>query len=134
LPFVIVFWLSLLELSIVKNTILIKPQAMKKQHMHQEVLVSTRTTLVKKVLFETNDSNKNATSLEKFEEACWNDFLNEIFSELMPYSSSPLTKIFIWGIHAGKSYLLIDLADAPDTIESVLSIDPHLFLPEVDSN
>ena len=107
---------------------------MEKKNIHQEVLVSTRTTLAKKVLFEANDSNKNATSVEKFEGACWNGFLNEIFSELMPYNSSLLTKIFIWGIYAGKSYLLVDLADGPDTIESVLSVDPHLFLPEVNLN
>jgi hypothetical protein len=63
--------------------------------------------------------------VEKFEEACWNGLLNEMFSELMPYNSSQFEKIFIWGIYAGKSYLLIDLGDAPGTIESLLSIDPH---------
>ena len=56
---------------------------MKKQHIQQEVLVSIRTTLAKKVLFETNGSNKNATPVEKFEEACWNGLLNEMFSELI---------------------------------------------------
>ena len=107
---------------------------MKKQHVHQEVLVSTRTTLAKKVLFETNDSNKNATAVEKFEEACWNGLLNEMFSELMPYNLSQLEKIFIWGIRAGKSYLLVDLADAHVIIDSLLSIDPFLFLPKVNLN
>jgi hypothetical protein len=107
---------------------------MKKQHIQQEVLVSTRTTLAKKVLFETNESDKNATPVEKFEEACWNGLLNEMFSELMPNNSSQSAKIFIWGIYSGKSYLLIDLADAPGAIESVLSIDPRLFLPEVNLN
>jgi len=105
---------------------------MKKQHIHQEVLVSTRTTLAKKALIETNDSNKNATPVEKFEEAFWNGLLNETFSEILP--SSQFAKIFILGIYAGKSYLLLDLADVPGTIESVLSIDPHLFLPEVNVN
>ena len=107
---------------------------MKKQHIHQEILVSTRTTLAKKVLFETNESNKNATPVEKFEEACWNGLLNEMISELMPYNLSQLEKIFIWGIRSGKSYLLVDLADAPFTIESLLSIDPCLFLPKMNLN
>ena len=107
---------------------------MKKQHIDQEVLVSTRTTLAKKILVETEDSNKNTCSVEKFEEACWNGLLNEMFSELMPYNSSRFAKTFIWGIYAGKSYLLVDIADAPSAIESVLSIDPHLFLPEVNLN
>jgi hypothetical protein len=107
---------------------------MKKQHVHQEVLVSTRTTLAKKVLFETNDSNKDATPVEKFEEACWNGLLREMFPELMLYNSSALENLFIWGIYAGRSYLLVDLADAPGTIDSLLSLDPHLFLPEVNLN
>ena len=107
---------------------------MKKQHIQQEILVSTRTALAKKILFEINDSNKNAIPAEKFEEAFWNGLLNEIFSELRPYNSGQHEKIFIWGIYAGKSYLLIDLADAPGTTESLFSIDPHLFLPEVNLN
>jgi hypothetical protein len=107
---------------------------MKKQHIHQEVLVSTRTTLAKKVLFETSDSNKDATPVEKFEEACWNALLSEMFSELIPCNTCELEKIFIWGMFAGKSYLLVDLADAPGTIDSLLSIAPHLFLPELNLN
>jgi hypothetical protein len=107
---------------------------MKKQHIQQEILVSTGTTLAKKVLLETNDSNRNATPAEKFEEAFWNGLLNEMFSELMPYNSAQYEKLFIWGIYAGKSYLMIDLADAPGTIDSMLSIDPHLFLPGVNLN
>jgi len=107
---------------------------MKKQHIQQEILVPTRTTLANKVLSETNDINKNATPVEKFEEAFWNGLLKEIFPELIPYSSDDPEKIFIWGIYAGKSYLLVDLADAPGTIESLLSIDPHLFLPGLNLN
>ena len=107
---------------------------MKKQHIKQEILVSTRTSLANKVFSETNDINKNATPEEKFEEAFWNGLLKEIFSELMPYNPGQSEKIFIWGIYAGKSYLLVDLADAPGAIESLLSIDPHLFLPEVNLN
>jgi len=107
---------------------------MKKQHTQQEVLVPTRTTLAKKVLLETNDSNKNTTPLEKFEESCWNGLLNEMFSELMPHNSGKLEKIFIWAIYAAKSCLVVDLADAPGQIESLLSIDPYLFLPGVNLN
>ena len=107
---------------------------MKKQHIQQEIFISTSTTLAKKVLFEITDSNKNATPAERLQEAYWNGLLNEMFSELMPHFSNQHEKIFIWGIYTGKSYLLVDLADAPGTIESLLSIDPHLFLPEVNLN
>jgi hypothetical protein len=104
---------------------------MKKQHIHQEVLVSKGSTLAKKVLYEISDFNKNATPAEKFQEACWNGLLNGMFSEIRPYSAD-YREIFIWGIYSGKSYLLVDLADAPDTVESLFSIDPHLFLPVLD--
>ena len=70
---------------------------MKPQHIYQEVFVSTTTTLAKQVLHEINENNKNASSVEKFEEACWNGLLNEMFSELMPYNSSRFAKTFIWG-------------------------------------
>jgi len=107
---------------------------MKKQHIHQEVLVSIRTTLAKRILIETKDSNRNETPAERFEEACWNGLLNEMFSELRPYKLSEPEEIFIWGIYSGKSYLLVDLAEAPDTIESPFSIDPRLLLPHVNLN
>jgi len=107
---------------------------MKKQHIKQEILVSTRTNLANRVFSESNDINENTTPEEKFEEALWNGLLKEIFSELMPYNPDQSEKIFIWGIYAGKSYLLVDLADAPGAIESLFSIDPHLFLPGVNLN
>jgi len=107
---------------------------MKKQHTRQEVLVPIRTTLAKKVLFEKNDSNKNTTPLEKFEESCWNGLLNEMFSELMPHNSGEFAKIFIWDIYAAKSCLVVDLADTPGQIDSLFSIDPYLFLPGVNLN
>ena len=86
----------LLELSTVQGSLTSKWQAMKKQHILQEVLVSTRTTLSVKALFETNDFNKEATPVEKFEEACWNGLFNEIFSEILPHDSDQFKKIFIW--------------------------------------
>jgi hypothetical protein len=107
---------------------------MKPQHVHLEVLVSTTTTLAKKVLHEIKDNNKNASPVEKFEEACWSGLLNGMFSELMPTSSTKRSKVFIWEISTGKSNLLVDLADVPGTIESALSINPPLFLPELDLN
>ena len=107
---------------------------MKEQHTRQEVLVPTRTTLAKKVLSETNDSNKNATPLEKFEESCWNGLLNEMFSELMPHNSNKFEKIFIWAMYTAKSCLVVDLADAPGQVAPLLSIDPYLFLSGVNLN
>ena len=105
---------------------------MKPQHIHQEVLIFTNSTLSQKVLFKKNSNNNNSSAAEELEEAFWDGLLNELVPEIMPSSSHP--KMFIWGIHAGKFYLLIDLADTPEVTESVLSIDPHLFLPEINMN
>ena len=105
---------------------------MKPQHIHQEVLIFTNSTLSQKVLFKKNSSNNNSSAAEELEEAFWDGLLNELVPEIMP--SSPHPKMFIWGIHAGKFYLLIDLADTPGITESIFSIDPHLFSSEINMN
>jgi len=109
---------------------------MKQQHIRQELLVFTTTSLSRKVLCETNSNDKNEirSPAEKLEQACWNGLLNEMFPEIIGSGSTPSPKMFIWGIYRGKSYLLIDLADTPSVIDSVLSVDPYLFLPELNLN
>ena len=105
---------------------------MKLQHVRQEVLIFTNTTLSQKALFKKNNSSKNSSAFEELEEAFWDGLLNELVPEIMPSTLHP--KMVIWGVHAGKFYLLIDLADSPGITESIFSIDPHLFLPEISTN
>ena len=105
---------------------------MKPQTIHQEVLIFTNTTLSQKVLCKKNSSNKNSSAIEELEEACWDGLLNELVPEIVPSTLQP--KMVIWGVHAGKFYLLIDLADSPGITESILSIDPHLLLSEINMN
>ena len=105
---------------------------MKPQHIHQEVLIFTNSTLSQKVLFKKNSSKNNSSATEELEEAFWDGLLNELVPEIMP--SSPHPKMFIWGIHAGKFYLLIDLADTSGITESIFSIDPYLFSSEINMN
>ena len=105
---------------------------MKLQHVHQEVLIFTDTTLSKKALCRNNSSTKNSLAIEELEEAFWDGLLNELVPEIMPSTRHP--KMVIWGVHAGKFYLLIDLADSPGITESILSIDPHLFSSEINMN
>jgi hypothetical protein len=105
---------------------------MKLQHVHQEVLIFTNTTLSQKTLYRKNSSSKNSSAIEELEEAFWDGLLNELVPEIMPSTLHP--KMVIWGVHAGKFYLLIDLADGPGTTESILSIDPHLFSSEINMN
>ena len=104
---------------------------MKLQHVQQEVLIFTNTTLSQKALCK-NGRSKNSPAIEELEEAYWDGLLNELVPEIMPSTRHP--KMVIWGVHAGNFYLLIDLADSPGTTESILSIDPHLFSSEVNMN
>ena len=105
---------------------------MKPQHVHQEVLIFTNTTLSQKALCRKNSSSNNSPAIEELEEAYWDGLLNELVPEIMPSTRHP--KMVIWGVHAGKFYLLIDLADSPGITESILSIDPHLFSSEINMN
>jgi hypothetical protein len=105
---------------------------MKPQHVHQEVLIFTNTTLSQNALYRKNSNSKKNAAIEEWEEAFWDGLLNELVPEVMPATVHP--KMVIWGVHAGKFYLLIDLADSPGITESIFSIDPHLFLPEISTN
>jgi hypothetical protein len=105
---------------------------MKLQHVHQEVLIFKNTTLSQKALGRKSSNTKISSADEELEEAFWDGFLNELVPEIMPSIQHP--KMVIWGVHAGEFYLLIDLADGPTTTESGLSIDPHLFAPEIIMN
>jgi hypothetical protein len=98
---------------------------MKPQHVHQEVLIFTNTTLSQEALCRKNSSNKNYSAIEELEEAFWDGLLNELVPEIMP--STPGIKMVIWGVHAGESYLLIDLADSPGSAAPIYSIDPALL-------
>ena len=105
---------------------------MKPQHVHQEVLIFTNTTLSEKVLCYKDNNDKGRSASGELEAALWDGLLKELAPEIMPSTLHP--EMFIWGIHSGKFYLLIDLADTPGITESILSIDPHLLLPEINMN
>jgi hypothetical protein len=105
---------------------------MKAQHVHQEVLIFTNTTLSQRALCRINSNSKDRSAMEELEEAFWDGLLNELVPEIVPSTLHP--KMVIWAVHAGKFYLLIDLADRPGTTESILSIDPHLFSSEINMN
>jgi hypothetical protein len=105
---------------------------MKPKHIHQEVLIFTNTTLSRKALCNKSGDKKKEPSAKDSEQASWDVLLNELAHEVAPATLHP--KMFIWGIHAGKCYLLIDRADTPGITESIYSIDPHLFSSEINKN
>jgi hypothetical protein len=105
---------------------------MKPQHVRQEVLIFTNTTLSQKAMCRKNSSSNNSSAIEELEEAFWDGLLNELVPEIMPSTRCPT--MAIWGVHAGEFYLLIDLADSPGITESIFSIDPHLLSSEINMN
>jgi len=105
---------------------------MKPQHVHQEVLIFTNTTFSQKAACGKNSSNKSSAAIEELQEALWGGLLNELIPEIMPSTLHP--KMLIWGVHAGKFYLLIDRADTPAITEAIHSIDPHLLSSENNMN
>lgn len=99
---------------------------MEPQHVHQEVLIFTTTSLSQRTLYKKDSSKKNSSAIEELEEAFWDGMLNELVPEIMP--STRDIKMFIWGVYAGEFYLLIDLADSPGIPQPIFTIDPNLLL------
>src|SRR5688500_14126819 len=109
---------------------------MKPQHLYQEVLIFTTTTLSQRTLYKKNSSSQDSSFIEELEEAFWDGLLNELVPEIVPSIRQP--KMVISRIHAGNYCLFIDLTDNPGIIEpnheAVLSIDPHLLSSEINKN
>ena len=109
---------------------------MKPQHIHQEVLIFTTTSLSQRTLYRKNNSREGSSFIEELEEAFWDGLLTELVPEIMPSIRQP--KMVIWKVHAGNFCLFIDLTDNPGIIESnndaKLSIDPHLLSSEINMN
>jgi hypothetical protein len=109
---------------------------MKSQHLYQEVLIFTTTSLSQRTLYKKNNSREGNSAIEELEEAFWDGLLNELIPEITPSIRQP--KMIISRIHAGNFCLFIDLTDNPGIIESnneaVLSIDPHLLSSEINMN
>jgi len=105
---------------------------MKPQHVHQEVLIFTNTTLSKEALCRKNSSNKNNSAIEELEEAFWDGLLNELVPEIMPSTQNNM--MVIWGVYVGAFYFLIDLADSPGIPEPTFSINPDLLSSLINMN
>ena len=109
---------------------------MKPQHLYQEVLIFTTTTLSQRTLYKKDNSREGSSAMEELEESFWDGLLNELVPEIVPSIREP--KMLISRIHAGNYCLFIDLTDNPGIIESnheaKLSIDPHLLSSEINMN
>lgn len=105
---------------------------MKPQHVHQEVLIFTTTSLSQRTLYKKGGNKKDNSVIEELEEAFWDGFLNELVPEIMPSTGD--VKMVIWGVYAAEFYLLIDLANSPGIPQSKFTIDPNLLLSIMNMN
>jgi hypothetical protein len=102
---------------------------MKTQSTQQEILLITGTKFAEREWAEKIVEEKNKlSSTEKLEEACWNGLLDEMLPELTEKTSEG-KKLFLWHIRHCKSFLELELSEAPTVIDREFSIDPYFFVP-----
>jgi hypothetical protein len=108
---------------------------MKTIKSQQEILLPTNTTFCKRYWCrkDISESNSKSSQNEQIEEACWNGMLPEIFPEIIegPRLGS---KLFLWHIRSGRSFLQIELSEFPVFVEKHCSIDTTFFLPTLINN
>lgn len=92
------------------------------------------SSLSKRSFCEINNFEKGNqfSNLEKLEEACWNGMLDEFLPGLIEKAAGKT--LFLWEIQNAKSFLHIDLCDHPNSIEKIFSIDPYIFINQLQYN
>ncbi len=103
---------------------------METKSTQHEILLITGTSFSSREFYENSDSAvyKHLTEKQKLEIACWNGLLPEMFPEIFrQYSMN--TKLYLWEIREGTSFLELELGETYLEFERQFSIDPYSFLP-----
>ena len=104
-----------------------------KNSVQQEILLMTNSSLSKTNLCEKNNTEgKHSSSVERLEQACWNGMLDEFLPGLVMHIEG--RTLFLWEIQTAKSFLHIDLCDQVPSSANEHSIDPYIFLNELNPN
>jgi hypothetical protein len=101
----------------------------------REILLMTGTSFTSRqwsIKDESPDKN-NKSEKERLEEACWFGVVKEILPELFHQSANE-EKVFLWQLMEGKSFLELDMGEAPFEKDRFFSIDPYSFLNEIHFN
>jgi len=100
------------------------------EHPQLEILLFTETRFSWRQLCEKNDmgSQNNATENERLENACWNDFVQEMLPELY-MNTGDRKKLILWKIIQAEHFLELEYAGGPQAKEQYSSIDPYYSLP-----
>jgi hypothetical protein len=102
---------------------------MKTAIIKQEILLMIKAFSKKELCArDASKSFHHQSCAEQLEEACWNGLLDELLSgiiEKAPAEKRPC----IWRVQQGKSFIEIELCNAPEATDKCLSVDPYIFLP-----
>ena len=104
---------------------------MKTIFIQQEILLLTNSKFSQREWAEKIGEEKNKLSpTEQLEDACWNGLLDEMLPEIMEKTSEG-KDLFLWNIRHCQSFLEIELSESSPIIERKHSIDPYLFVSEI---
>ena|SRR5690348_1201130 len=99
---------------------------MKTNYTHQEILLVTGTSFSTRQWCEKENGNQRAlTEREQLQDVCWNGLLYEMLPEVNVPGKNK--KLFVWKVQEAKSFIEVELGEAPGKINEPLSIDPYLF-------
>jgi len=108
---------------------------MKPSTIIREILMMTATSFSERQLCEidTPDRNNHLSPAEKLEAACWNGLLQELLPEIM-HNPPGSEKLFLWQVEMRKCYLRLSMGVCSPVLENRLTLDPHIFLCEMEMN
>ena len=105
-----------------------------KNAVQQEILLMANSSLSKKSFCEKDPSenSQSSSNMEQLAEACWNGMLDEFLPGLVLHQEGKT--LFMWEIQTAKSFLHIDLCDQVPSHDKQNSIDPYIFINQMNLN
>ena len=102
----------------------LKSSKMKTNSTQREILLVTNNSFAQRQWCSKESRNDdNNTPQEQMEEICANGLIYELLPELFKVTDN--TKLYLWQMHPGFSFLQLEYGEFPLAIEKAKSIDPH---------
>ena len=117
-------------IAIVSNDIFMKTVS-----IQQELLLMTGTTFANRQWANINSSvtNSNSTKQKLIEHERYSSILPGLLPEIF-YNNNEETKLYLWLIRHGHSYIQLELCEKPLVIDMDYTLDPYLYLSVVNYN
>ncbi len=105
---------------------------METNSVQQEILLVINTSLAQRELWEedTSERGRSLSPVEQLEAACWNGWLDEMLPGIVDTSVAGKS-LYLWEIMPAKSFLNIELGEAPQQTDMQFSINPYAVLSTV---